>query len=54
MSMGFVTQDAFLFFDRHPAAFPIYEAFVMRLLERLPDTTTRVQKTQITFSNRHV
>jgi len=52
--MDFVTQDAFMFFDRQPAAFPIYEAFVMKLLERFPNTTTRVQKTQITFSNRHV
>jgi len=54
MSMDFVTQDAFMFFDRQPDAFPIYEAFVMKLLERFPNTKTRVQKTQITFSNRHV
>ena len=54
MSMGFVTQDAFMFFDRQPAAFPIYEAFELKLLERFPNTKTRVQKTQITFSNRHV
>ena len=54
MSMDFVTQDAFMFFDRHPAAFPIYKAFEMKLLERFPNTKIRVQKTQITFSNRHV
>ena len=54
MSMDFVTQDAFMFFDRHPAAFPIYKAFEVELLERFPNTKTRVQKTQITFSNRHV
>ena len=54
MSMDFVTQDAFMFFDRHPAVFPVYEVFEMKLLERFPNTKTRIQKTQITFSNRHV
>ena len=54
MCMDFLTQDARMFFDRHPAAFPIYEAFVMKLLEKFPNTTMRVQKTQSTFSNSHV
>ena len=54
MSVDFLTQDVFIFFDRHPAAFPIYKAFEMKLLEKFPNTKIRVQKTQITFSNRQV
>lgn len=46
--------DALMFFDAHIAALPIYEAFAGELLKRFPDTSTRVQKSQITFSNRHV
>lgn len=47
-------SDELLFFDRHTAALPLYEAFAGTLLARFPATSTRVQKTQITFSNRHV
>lgn len=47
-------QDEWMFFARHPAALPLYQAFAGRLLERFPDTSVRVQKSQITFSNRHV
>ena len=54
MNTTLTTQDASLFFDSHPAAFPLYEALATRVLERFPGTTIRVQKTQITFSNRHV
>ena len=43
-----------MFFDTHPTAVPLYEAFKAKLLEMFPDTITRIQKTQITFSNRHV
>lgn len=54
MGMDYAVQDAFGFFDRHQMAFPIYEAFVRKLFELFPQTSVRVQKTQITFSNRHV
>lgn len=47
-------QDEAMFFDKQPAAFPLYERFAERLLEMFPSTSIRVQKTQITFSNRHV
>lgn len=47
-------QDELIFFDRNPEAFPIYEVFVEKLFEMFPSTSMRVQKTQITFSNRHV
>ena len=43
-----------MFFDRQPRAFPLYEAFAEKLFEMFPSTSMRVQKTQITFSNRHV
>lgn len=52
--MDCVRQDALLFFGRHPASFPLYEAFAEKLLTAFPQTVIRVQKTQITFSNRHV
>ena len=47
-------QDEWMFFDKQPAALPLYEAFARELFERFPATTNRVQKSQITFSNRHV
>lgn len=46
--------DELLFFDGHSGAVPLYEAFAEALFERFPATSLRVQKTQITFSNRHV
>lgn len=46
--------DELLFFDQHTAAIPLYEAFAGELFRRFPATSVRVQKTQITFSNRHV
>lgn len=52
--MDFIKQDIFSFFDAHSTALPLYEAFENRLLEEFPQTAIRVQKTQITFSNRHV
>lgn len=47
-------SDELMFFDRNPAAFPLYEAFAGRLFDRFPATSMRVQRSQITFSNRHV
>lgn len=47
-------QDEWIFFNRYPAAVPLYEAFAGKLFELFPSTSMRVQKTQITFSNRHV
>ncbi len=47
-------QDEWMFFDKQPAALPLYEGFTRRLYEMFPATSIRVQKSQITFSNRHV
>lgn len=45
--------DVLLFFDKQRAALPMYEAFEQALFERLPDTRMKVQKTQISFYNKH-
>ncbi len=47
-------QDEWMFFDKQPAALPLYEVFTGKLFEMFPVTSVRVQKSQITFSNRHV
>ena len=46
--------DTLLFFDRHMDALPLYQAFEELLYDSLPVVNKRVQKTQITFFNRHV
>ena len=46
--------DTLLFFNNHGAALPIYEALEVVLYEKWPETKKRVQKTQITFFDRHV
>ncbi len=47
-------SDELFFFDGHMTAVPLYEAFAGELFQRFPATSMRVQKSQITFSNRHV
>lgn len=48
-----VSSDELFFFREKPAALPLYEAFVQRLLAQIDEVTIKVQKTQISFSNRH-
>ena len=52
--MDFINQDIILFFDQRQTLLPLYEVFAGKMAERFPDTKIKVQKTQITFSNRHV
>ena len=52
--MDHVSQDIMLFFDRHPKAYPLYEAFYEELMSRFPETKMKVQKSQISFFNRHL
>ena len=47
-----MNQDILLFFDKHPEALPLYEAFEERILAEIRDVKIKVQKTQITFSNK--
>ena len=49
---GSMNQDILLFFDKHPEALPLYEALEERILAELRDVKIKVQKTQITFSNK--
>ena len=46
--------DTLLFFDGHQSALPLYQAFESILYASFPNVNKRVQKTQITFYNRHV
>ena len=42
------------FFESHPDAAPLYEAFETRVTDLIPDVKIKVQKTQISFYNRHM
>lgn len=46
--------DTLMFFDAHPKALLMYQAFEELLLDTFSSVNKRVQKTQITFFNRHV
>ena len=48
-----MNQDILQFFDTHPNALPLYELFEQRLLSEIENVTIKVQKTQISFSNKH-
>ena len=50
---GIQRGDILAFFHEHAEAFSLYEPLEARLLA-FPGTSIQVQKTQITFSNRHV
>lgn len=52
--MDTTTQDTLLFFDRHQAVYPLYECFQKKLLARLPESRIKVQKSQISYYNRHL
>ena len=46
-------QDVLYFFDGRPEALPLYEAFEQKVFSEVHGVKVKVQKTQITFSNRH-
>ena len=52
--MDTATQDTLLFFDRHQAVYPLYECFQKKLLARLPESRIKLQKSQISYYNRHL
>ncbi len=52
--MDGITTDEKLFFSQHAAVYPLYELFLQRLLDAFPDTRVKVQKTQISYYNRHL
>ncbi len=47
-------EKILFFFNTHLAALPLYEAFESRVMAEIPDAAVRAQKTQLTFTNRHV
>ena len=49
-----MSAEEMVFFDRMPELLPMYEAFKEKLQNAYPDVKTKVTKTQISFSNRHV
>ncbi|MCI8623944.1 MAG: hypothetical protein HFG26_09830 [Provencibacterium sp.] len=42
------------FFERHLDALPIYEALERRIFSEIENATVKVQKSQISFYNRHL
>ena len=52
--MDTISQDMLLFFEQHPAVYPLYEIFQEKLLSQYPETKIKVQKSQISFYNRHL
>ena len=48
-----MTADELMFFDAMPGALPLYRALRERLLALCPDTTLKVQSSQITFKARY-
>ena len=48
-----ISGDELFFFNEKPAALPLYEAFAQRIFAEIDNVTVKVQKTQISFSNRH-
>ena len=49
-----MNEKVLQFFDKQPEALPLYEKFEKRVEELVPDVEIKVQKTQISFYNRHM
>ena len=45
-------EEVLFFFDKSMEALPLYEALEQRVLKELGEVTIKVQKTQISFSNK--
>ena len=48
-----ISGDELFFFNEKPAALPLYEAFAQRIFAEIDNVTVKVQKTQVSFSNKH-
>ena len=53
-SIAGIREDALLFFVGHQQVYPLYQTLEAELLRRWPQTRIRVQKTQISFSDRYI
>lgn len=49
-----MNTDTLLFFEEHTDAFPLYENLEKRILNEMDDVHIKVQKSQISFYNRHL
>lgn len=47
-------EKALMFFQQDPEALPLYEKFEALVTARIPGVTIKVQKSQISFCNRHL
>lgn len=47
-------EKVLLFFDKNMDALPLYEAFEKRVLDEIDEVNIKVQKTQISFYNKHM
>ena len=47
-------EEILQFFDANPDAFPLYDKFEKCVTEHVPEARIKVQKTQISFYNRHM
>lgn len=49
-----MNEDSLLFFDKHMDAVPLYEILENRILEEIENVQIKVQKSQISFYNKHL
>lgn len=49
-----MSEEVLYFFDKHPDAFPLYETFEDKVRTIVSDVRIKVQKTQISFYNKHM
>lgn len=49
-----MNAEALLFFDKHMDALPLYEAFADRVAAEIENVRIKVQKSQISFYNKHL
>lgn len=49
-----VREDTLLFFVGHQEVYPLYRALEDELFRRYPQVSVKVQKTQLSFLNRHM
>ncbi len=49
-----MNADSLLFFDKHMDAVPLYEDFESRILKEIENVRIKVQKSQISFYNKHL
>ena len=52
--MDTTIQDTLFFFDRHQAVYPLYACSQEKLRARFPESRIKVQKSQISYYNRHL